>query len=81
MNWVSTCKSNWHHSVKTIHLTGLTNYYKFLLTIGCPHSQLLGVNGLVSPSNRLLLLGNYIHLIQLALTMTAFNQKHQISWH
>ena len=40
----------------------------FLSTTGCPHSQLLGVNGLVSPSNRLLLLGIYNHLIRLSLT-------------
>ena len=41
---------------------------QFLPTTGCPHSQLLGVNGLVSPSNRLLLLGIYNHLIKLSLT-------------
>ena len=56
MNWVSMIDQ--HQLNFFMHLFGVGIYNPVLSLTGCPHSQILGVNGLVSPSNRLLLLGN-----------------------
>lgn len=48
------------HRVCYPHLAHFPNFqYVLLFITGCPHSQLLGVNGLASQANRLLLLGNF----------------------